>query len=96
MSKMRAKIREKLEKIFGYVGTFYSEGPRPAVGEEVQPTAFTVIRPKPTKSGKVKAEVIKIYTKNLLKREFTEEKIKQRILEELKRLAESEGAPRKD
>jgi len=79
--------KERLSKLFGYVGTFYSEGPRPAVGEEVRPAAFTVIRPKPTKRG-VRSEVLKIYTKNLLKQYFTEEKVVRKILEGLKKLAE--------
>jgi len=85
--KMRDAIeREVLAKMFAWVGTYYSEGPRPAVQGDESPNAgaFQTVVPK-VRNGKVISRIVSVYNKNLLKRVYTEIDVVKNLLAQLER-----------
>lgn len=77
--------KEVMEKMFAWVGTYYSEGPRPAAQGDESPSAGTyqTVVPK-VKDGKVVSHIVNIYSKDLLRRVYTEVDVVNNILRQLK------------
>jgi len=84
--KVKEILREKLEKMFAWVGTYYSEGPRPAIsGEEKEATFSTVNITYDKKKKRLVDKYVKVYDKSLLKKPYTEEDVVKDLMRELER-----------